>query len=219
MARPLGGLTAALGGYLGSYTGVLLACTAVPLWSRSRSFLGPIFVSTATATGAAATRLTLVTRGLPDHHPTRTALGWLETGAILAELTLSAVNERHAGASADALVRGRAGRTYRAAQALVLLGLATRLGPAARRPRLGDLASFAYLAGGLAFRFAWVQAGRASAADDRAAAEAARARLQPGAVHREASRGRRPLRVPGAARVWSETVRRASLAVQRMVRS
>ena len=46
-------------GYLGSYTGVLLASTAVPVWARSRLFLGPIFVSTATLTGAAATRLVL----------------------------------------------------------------------------------------------------------------------------------------------------------------
>ena len=55
-ARALGGATALVGGYLGSYTGVLLACTAVPLWARSRLFLGPIFVCTATATGAAATQ-------------------------------------------------------------------------------------------------------------------------------------------------------------------
>src|SRR3712207_8061149 len=61
-ARVLGGATAVTGGYLGSYTGVLLATTAVPLWARSRLFLGPIFVATATATGAAATRLALVAR-------------------------------------------------------------------------------------------------------------------------------------------------------------
>ena len=36
---------AVVGGYLGSYTGVLLASTAVPVWARSRLFLGPIFVS------------------------------------------------------------------------------------------------------------------------------------------------------------------------------
>ena len=59
-ARALGAANAVLGGYLGSYTGVLLAATAVPVWARSRLFLGPIFVCTATATGAAATRLALV---------------------------------------------------------------------------------------------------------------------------------------------------------------
>jgi len=56
-ARPLGALTSLLGSYLGSYTGVLLACTAVPVWGRSRTILGPAFVATAAATGAAATRL------------------------------------------------------------------------------------------------------------------------------------------------------------------
>ena len=64
-ARALGAANAVVGGYLGSYTGVLLASTAVPVWARSRLFLGPIFVSTATATGAAACRLTLAARGLP----------------------------------------------------------------------------------------------------------------------------------------------------------
>ncbi len=33
-ARALGALTSLFGSYLGSYTGVLLACTAVPVWSR-----------------------------------------------------------------------------------------------------------------------------------------------------------------------------------------
>jgi formate-dependent nitrite reductase membrane component NrfD len=220
LARPLGAATALLGGYLGSYTGVLLACTSVPLWSRSRALLGPIFVSTATATGAAATRLALVARGLPDRHPTRTALGWVETGSMLVELGLSAVNERHAGEASRALVRGKAGRTYRLAQALVALGLLTRVVPTDSRPRVRDLASLAYLAGGLAFRFAWVQAGRASAADDVAAAELARERLARGiGSPRLESTVRRPLPLPAVRRLWSESVRRASLAVERAVRS
>ena len=45
-ARALGAANAVVGGYLGSYTGVLLASTAVPVWARSRLFLGPIFVAT-----------------------------------------------------------------------------------------------------------------------------------------------------------------------------
>ncbi len=55
-ARALGAGTAVAGSYLGSYTGVLLASTAVPVWARSRLFLGPIFISTATLTGAARPR-------------------------------------------------------------------------------------------------------------------------------------------------------------------
>ena len=69
LARSLGAANALVGGYLGSYTGVLLASTAVPVWGRSRLFLGPIFVSTAAATGAAACRLALVADGLPVGHP------------------------------------------------------------------------------------------------------------------------------------------------------
>jgi formate-dependent nitrite reductase membrane component NrfD len=38
-ARALGAATVLLGTYLGSYTGVLLAATAVPVWARSRALL------------------------------------------------------------------------------------------------------------------------------------------------------------------------------------
>ena len=55
--------TALLGTYLGSYTGVLLASTAVPVWARSRALLPPIFICTAAAGGAAANRLVLAGAG------------------------------------------------------------------------------------------------------------------------------------------------------------
>src|SRR6185437_1623542 len=89
VAHAAGALTALLGSYLGSYTGVLLACTAVPLWAGSRTILGPAFIATASATGAAATRLVLVASGLPHGHPTRRALGTIETASMLTELAIS----------------------------------------------------------------------------------------------------------------------------------
>jgi formate-dependent nitrite reductase membrane component NrfD len=214
-ARALGGAGAVLGGYLGSYTGVLLASTAVPLWARSRLFLGPIFVSTATATGAAAVRLTLVALGLPTGHPTRRALGTVETAAIACELALSAVNERRVRPAASALRSGRAGILLRGAKLAVVLGLASRA--VGRRPggRLyADLASGLYLAGGLLFRFAWVNAGKASAADH--AAVVALAREGPGR-RSVGSVARTPARVPGR-RAWGEAVRRVSLAVEGIIR-
>lgn len=55
-------------------------------------YVPPIFVSTATATGAAATRLVLTPCGLPAEHPTHAALSGLETTAIATELTLSSIN-------------------------------------------------------------------------------------------------------------------------------
>jgi len=175
-AQALGAATAVVGGYLGSYTGVLLASTAVPVWARSRLFLGPIFVATATATGAAACRLVLVATGLPPGHSTREALGRVETGAMAAELILSQVNDARLGELAGTLEHGRPGRFFAAAKWLVRGGLSLRMvrGPAG--PWTHHVASAAYLAAGLCFRYAWVGAGRASARDDAMVARTARGR-------------------------------------------
>ena len=164
-ARVLGAATALTGTYLGSYTGVLLASTAVPVWNRSRAFLPPIFVCTALATGAAASRLTLAAVG--GGGATRAGLAALETGAMSAELALSAINERRLGGLAEAVE----GKLLRGAKAGVALGLASR---AVRRPAAGHVASALFLAAGLAFRFAWVRAGRKSALDHEAVAANAR---------------------------------------------
>jgi hypothetical protein len=175
-ARRLGAANAVVGGYLGSYTGVLLAATAVPLWARSRLFLGPIFVATATATGAAATRLALVAAGLPSDHPTRIALGRVETGAMAAELALSSLNERRLGRLSRSLREDRGGRLFKAAKWSVRAGLALRLARRRGGPRMHHLASCLYLGAGLAFRYAWVEAGKHSARDDEAVARMARSR-------------------------------------------
>jgi hypothetical protein len=170
-ARALGAANAVVGGYLGSYTGVLLASTAVPVWARSRLFLGPIFVATAAATGAAACRLTLVALGLPAGHPTAGALARVEMGAMAAELGLSVVNERRLGPLAAGLKVGRPGKLFKAAKWAVRAGLALQL--ARRAPHVS---SALYLAAGLLFRYAWVGAGPPSARDDRVVAEIARSR-------------------------------------------
>lgn len=176
-ARATGAATAVVGGYLGSYTGVLLASTAVPVWARSRLLLGPIFVSTAAATGAAACRLVLVASGLPAGHPTRRALGRVETGAMAAELALSIVNERRLGPLADALEHGTPARLFAAAKWCVRAGLLSRAWRDGGRPaRVRHAASATFLAAGLMFRYAWVGAGPRSARDDRAVAETARSR-------------------------------------------
>jgi hypothetical protein len=145
----------------------------VPVWARSRLFLGPIFVATAAATGAAASRLVLVGAGLPAGHPTREALGRVEAGAIATEVALSAINQRRLGGLSLALEQGAAGRLFRGARRAVLAGLGLRLARRAGRVT-HHLASVLYLAGGLAFRYAWLAAGRGSAADYGAVARSAR---------------------------------------------
>jgi hypothetical protein len=205
---------------------VLLACTAVPLWSRSRAILGPAFVATATATGAAATRLALVACGLPPGHPTRRALGTIETAAMVTELSISALGERRLGDTAEALRRGRAGNYFRTAKSLVALGLSLRLVARRTGPRGHELASFMYLAAGLAFRFAWVNAGRASATDDAVVAQMASDRRAPHDDHqsvwqkRALSVRRSPLPLPDIARrAYGEAVRRTSLTIERRIRA
>lgn len=225
VARGLGALTALFGSYLGSYTGVLLACTGVPVWSRSRTILGPAFVATATATGAAATRLTLVASGLPHGHPTRKALGAIETAAMLTELSLSAFGERRLGNAGEALERGRPGLYLRTAKSLVGVGLALRLIARRTGSREHDLASVMYLAAGLGFRFAWVTAGRESATDDAAVAAMRRGRRVLGDLDEQPPDQRAPsirrarLPIPEVVeRAYGETVRRVSLSIERRLR-
>jgi formate-dependent nitrite reductase membrane component NrfD len=170
-AKALGGANAVVGGYLGSYTGVLLAATAVPLWARSRLYLGPIFVATATATGAAACRLTLAATGLKPGHPTRQALGNVEAAAMFAELALSTINERHLGPLAHGLDHGRSGRLFKSAKWLTRAGLALRLGFRKRGSYTHHAASGVFMLAALLFRYAWVGAGRANAAEDRVVAQ------------------------------------------------
>ena len=165
-ARALGAANAVIGGYVGSYTGVLLSTTAVPLWSRSRLFLGPIFVSTAVATGAATVRFAVGPGAKAD---TKDALARIETGAIAAELALSTVNERRLGEIGRPM---RESRLFKGAKWAVRAGLALR---AAKGERARQAAGVLFLAGGLAFRYAWVEAGKAAAADDETVATAARA--------------------------------------------
>ncbi len=178
--RGLGALNALVGGYLGSYTGVLLASTAVPVWARSHLFLGPIFVATATATGASACRLALVATGRRPGDTTREALGRVEAGAMTVELLLSQLNGARLKHLAEPLESGASGRWIQAAKWLVRAGVALRV---LRRPagsRAHHLASASYLAAGLCFRYGWVRAGRVSARDDEAVARMARDRAAQG---------------------------------------
>ncbi len=223
-ARAIGGANVVVGAYLGSYTGVLLATTAVPLWARSRLLLGPIFVCTAAATGAAATRLALVAAGLPAGHPTRAALGNVETGAMLSELALASFNEKRLGRAARSLEHGMPGRLFRSATWAARTGLALRL---LRRPlgrRADDVASVCQLGAGLAFRYAWIGAGRTSATDDEAVARVARGAVMADdepltrrPARRLPSSLRTPLRRPRARGAYPEAVRRASLIAERLL--
>jgi hypothetical protein len=222
-ARSLGAFNAVLGGYLGSYTGVLLATTAVPLWARSRRVLGPVFVCTAAASGAAATRLALIARGMPDDHPTQSALGQVETASIVTELTLSALNRRQLRETGAVMHEGRPGLIFRIAEVAVTAGLGAQLAARVRGRRLREVSSVLFLGGALAFRYAWVEGGKASATrhDDVAAmgrgTHASEDQVEVPRGPRVVSRERRPSRLAAIAGPWSEAVRRLSLLAERLL--
>jgi hypothetical protein len=173
-ARGLSGATAGTGIYLGSYTAVLLAGSNVPVWARSRTMLPPLFVCTATASGAAASRLALAATGLPAGHPTRTALAAVEAVAMGAELALSSRAERKLGRIGRPLREGFPGRCFEVARWATRAGLAVRASGRRAGP-VGDHApSVLFALAALAYRFGWVEAGKASARDEEAIIEMAR---------------------------------------------
>lgn len=144
---------------------------------------------------------------------------------MLTELSISAFGERRLGNAAEALSRGRPGLYFRTAKSLVALGLSLRLVARRTGPREHDLASFMYLAAGLAFRLAWVYAGKASATDDAAVAAMGRDRHTPQDHHKQIwqrralSAPRSPLPLPEIARrAYGEALRRISLAIERRLR-
>jgi formate-dependent nitrite reductase membrane component NrfD len=91
----------ALGTFLGGYTGVLLAATSIPLWSRSK-LLGAVFVSSAMSTSSALISLVLRLSGAPGHVLHK--LERLEWAALLVEMTGLLAFLRGAGRAARPLV-------------------------------------------------------------------------------------------------------------------
>jgi formate-dependent nitrite reductase membrane component NrfD len=87
--------------FLGSYTGVLLAATSNPLWSRSR-LLGAVFIASAFSTSAAV--ITLVLHIIRAPASVLYKLDRLEWVAILVELTGLLTFLRNSGRAARPLV-------------------------------------------------------------------------------------------------------------------
>ncbi|HKV84025.1 MAG TPA: NrfD/PsrC family molybdoenzyme membrane anchor subunit, partial [Ktedonobacterales bacterium] len=90
--KPLSLLHGVFGLGLGGYTGVLLAATAVPLWAAGGLLMGPLFLATAVASGAAALSLLGRTTGhLSEeaHHD----LAAVETISTCAQIGLVAARE------------------------------------------------------------------------------------------------------------------------------
>jgi formate-dependent nitrite reductase membrane component NrfD len=168
----------ASGTFLGGYTGVLLAATSVPLWSRSK-LLGAIFITSAISTSSAL--ISLVLRLIPStHRRTHTLhkLERLEWSALLVEMTGLLAFLRGSGRAARALVGdgpGEHGSTFWKAVfggGLALPWLLQTFSLFGHRPgranrSRGILISLLVLMGGYFLRRTMIEAGHTSSRDAR----------------------------------------------------
>ncbi len=180
-ARALGALGLAPAFALSGYTGVLLAATAVPLWTKNALLMGPLFLASSVSNAGAAIALILAAAPGTDRR-TLARLERLDTVALLAELALLLTVRARLGAIiARPLVTGRLGWVYRlgvlgagmAAPLALQAPGALRGHPPARRTTA--LSSALTLVGGLLFRYVILYAGRHSANDPQATFELAKA--------------------------------------------
>ena len=162
LLAPVKGLAEAVwfasGPPLATYTGALLANTAIPVWSEARGQLPWLFGASATAaTGAAATIATPAWCAAPAR---RAAIG----GAV-AELALSRAMEQKLGFVGEVYSRGEAGRYGRISKALTAAG-AGILAARGRRSRAAAAVGGALVLGSsLALRWSVFKAGFQSARD------------------------------------------------------
>jgi len=164
------GVTGAL---LTTYTGALLADTAVPAWHEARGQLPFLFAAgAATSAGAAAAML-----GAPgEAGPARR----LALAGFVAEQVAMRAMDRRLGELVSPYHEGPAGRWKKAADWLGLAGGLT-LAAAGRRRRTAAVAGGGLLlASALATRLAVFRAGFQSAEDPQATIGPQRARLGPG---------------------------------------
>ena len=153
-----GPAAAACGLGMATYTGVLLGVTAIPVWSEHARSLPFHFAFSGLGTAAAILQL----RG--HRHP---ALNGVGIAAAAAETLFGARIEAASGRSAEPAKHGTSGTLMRTAGVLsgpvpLLLRAVGR-----RSARAQRAAAIATIAGSLMTRYAWVAAGRSSAADPR----------------------------------------------------
>jgi hypothetical protein len=148
------GATAVLGPALATYTAVLAADTAVPVWHEARGELPFVFASGAAMSAGAA--IAIAGGGAPARR--------LALAGAAGELAATAVMERRLGELGEPYHEGAAGRFVKAAKVLTAAGAGMMAG--AGRRRAGVAAGAALMLGGaLATRWAVYKAGFQSAAD------------------------------------------------------
>ncbi len=145
---------------LATYTGALIANTAIPVWSEARDELPWIFgASAAASAGAAATILTPLGAAGPAR---RAAIG-----GVLAEGGLMQLMEHRLGFVGEVYRRGEAGRFSKVAKVCATAGAGVLAWKGKRSRAAAVTGSALVLAGELALRWSVFKAGFQSARDPR----------------------------------------------------
>lgn len=174
VARGTGVGAAVVAPALATYTGVLLANTAMPSWHAAHQELPVVFAGSALASGAGAGLVAsaVAPGGMAEAAPARRMA---VAGAALELYGAHRAETRH-GLLSEPFATGKAGRLLRIGRALTAGGVIGAL--LGRRSRAVTAASgVALLAASLATRFGIYEAGVASAADPRYTVEPQKARL------------------------------------------
>jgi formate-dependent nitrite reductase membrane component NrfD len=163
-------VSAVLGPLLSTYTGTLVADTAIPVWHEARRELPFVFAGSSAATAGAAAMLAVSPE---DAGPARRLV---LIGAAI-EGTGMQLMERRLGFIGEPYRTGTAGRFAKAAKALSVAGAAVTA--LAGRRRSGAVAGAGLvLAGGMCLRWAVYKAGFQSARDPRYTVVPQRRRLE-----------------------------------------
>jgi formate-dependent nitrite reductase membrane component NrfD len=165
------GVSALAGPLLATYTGVLVADTAIPVWHDGRQELPWIFGASSAASAGAAASIFLHPR---DAGPARRAA----VAGVLAEGALMQAMELRLGAVGEVYHQGSAGKLSSAAKGLSLAGAAL-LGTKGRRSRAAAVLGGALVcAGELCLRWTVFKAGFQSARDPKYVVESQRRRIE-----------------------------------------
>jgi formate-dependent nitrite reductase membrane component NrfD len=145
---------------LSTYTGTLVANTAIPAWHEGRQELPWLFGASASASAGAASTLFLP---VEEAGPARR----FAVGGAVGELFLTELMEKRIGFVGEVYKQGEAGKAARVAKACTALG-AGLLAWKGSRSRVAAVAGSALvLAGGAAMRWSVYKAGFQSAQDPR----------------------------------------------------
>jgi DMSO reductase anchor subunit len=153
-------VSVAAGPPLTTYTGTLLADTAVPVWHEARRELPWLFGSSGMASAAAATAIFVRPR---KAGPVRR----IAVGGAVAELALMRVMEQRLGFVGEVYREGEAGRFARVSKLCTSAGAGLLAARGKRRRAALTAGSVLVLAGELALRWSVFKAGSQSARDPR----------------------------------------------------